>query len=95
MAAWTYGGGTVSAPGEAEYLDARLISSDLISVFRVSPLRGSSFLAAEDKVGAAPVAIISTRLWQNRYGANPSVVGMSLTYDGKAYTVVGVAPSSL
>ena len=92
VAAWTYGGGTVSAPGEAEYVDGRLISSDLFSVLRVPLVAGRSFAAAEDQVGAAPVAIISSRLWQRRYSANPKTVGMSLSYDGKAYTVVGIAP---
>jgi predicted permease len=95
VAAWSYGGGTVSAPGEAEYIDGRLISSDLFSVLRVPLVQGRSFVAADDRVGAAPVAIVSTRLWQRRYGSNPKAVGMSLTYEGKAYTVVGVAPPSL
>ena len=92
MAAWSYGGGTVSAPGEAEYVDGRVISSDLFSVFRVPMKEGRSFLPADDQTGAAPVAIISTRLWQRLYGASPSAIGMSLSYDGKAYTVIGVAP---
>src|SRR5579871_1507771 len=95
VAAWTYGGGTVSSPGEPEYVDGRLISSNLFSVLRVPLAAGRSFVAADDQVGAAPVAIISTRLWQRRYGANPKAVGMSLAYDGKAYTVVGVAPPGL
>ena len=95
VAAWTYGGGTVSAPGEAEYVDGRLISSDLFSVLRVPLVQGRSFLATDDRVGGPPVAIISARLWQRRYGANPEAVGMSLTYEGKTYTVVGVAPPGL
>ena len=95
VAAWTYGGGTVTSPGEPEYVDGRLISADLFSVLRVPLTKGRSFDSAEDKVGAAPVAIISTHLWQRRYGANPNAVGMSLNYDGKAYTVVGIAPSGL
>jgi len=94
IAAWTYGGGTVSSPGEAEYVDGRVISSNLLSVLRVPLVAGRSFVAADDQVGAAPVAIISTRLWQSRYGANPRAIGMPLGYDGKAYTVVGVAPPS-
>lgn len=93
VAAWTYGGGTVSAPGQPEYLDGRQISSDLFSVLRVPLARGRSFLPAEDLVGGAPVAIISTRLWQRRYGAAPRAIGMALTYEGKAYTVVGIAPA--
>lgn len=92
VAAWTYGGGTVSAPGEPEYADGRLISADIFSVLRVPLSMGGPFVSAEDQVGAAPVAIISTRLWQRRYGANPRVIGTPLTYEGKAYTVVGVAP---
>jgi len=67
----------------------------LFSVLRVPPVYGRSFVAADDQVGAAPVAIISRRLWQRRYGANPKAVGISLAYDGKAYTVVGVAPPGL
>jgi len=95
VAAWTYGGGTVTSPGEPEYVDGRSISADLFSVLRVPLAMGRSFDSAEDKVGSAPVAIISTRLWQRRYGANPKALGMSLNYDGKAYTVVGIAPPGL
>src|SRR5215471_11682337 len=90
VTAWTYGGGTVSAPGEPEYVDGRLISSDLFSVLRVPLVTGRSFVATDDQVGAAPVAIISTRLWQRRYGSNPKAVGMSLAYDGKA--ICGLKP---
>ena len=92
VAAWTYSGGIVSRPGEAEYVDGRQISADLFSVLHVALTMGRSFARAEDQVGGAPVAIISTRLWQRRYGASPKSVGTSLIYDGKAYTVVGVAP---
>lgn len=92
VVAWTYSGGTVSAPGEAEYTDGRQISSNLFSVLRVRLVNGRSFMSSEDQVGGAHVAIISTRLWQRRYGANPNAIGMSLNYDGKAYIVVGVAP---
>lgn len=92
VAAWTYSGGTVSAPGQVEYVDGRQISPELFSVLRVPLVQGRPFLPAENLVGSAPVAIISSRLWQRRYGADPTAVGRPLTYDGKAYTVVGIAP---
>src|SRR5436190_1612336 len=92
VAAWGYGGGTLSAPGEPEYVSGRRISSELFSVLKLQLVSGRSFDAKEDQLGAAPVAIISTRLWQLRYGSDPSAVGMSLNYDGKAYTIVGIAP---
>jgi len=92
IAAWTYSGGTVSSPGEPEYMEGRRISPDLFSVLRLPLLAGRSFLAAEDQRGSTPVAIISARLWQQRYGADPRAIGMTIAYDGKAYTIVGVAP---
>lgn len=94
IAAWTYSGGTISAPGNPEYADARQISSELFAVLGIPLLHGRSFTATEDVTGGAPVAIISTGLWQRRFGGDEGVVGRSLTYDGKAYTIVGVAPSA-
>ena len=93
LAAWNYGGGTLSAPGEAEYVDGRQISSELFSVFGIALARGRAFLPEEDRPGAPPVAIISYGLWQRRYGGSPSAVGRPLVLDGKSYTVVGIAPA--
>src|SRR6202035_3502259 len=93
MAAWNYGGGTLSASGEAEYVDGRQISSDLFSVFGIPLSRGRAFLPEEDRPGAPPVAIISYGLWQRRYGASPSAIGQPLVVDGTPYTVVGIVPA--
>jgi predicted permease len=93
MAAWSYGGGTVSEPGDAEYVVGRQISSQLFSVYGVTLSRGRAFLPEEDRPGAAPVAIISYSLWQRRYSGGRSAIGSRLIFDGKAYTVVGIAPA--
>jgi putative ABC transport system permease protein len=93
MAAWSYGGGTVSEPGDAEYVVGRQISSQLFSVYGVTLPRGRAFLPEEDRPGAAPVAIISYGFWQRRYSGSQSAIGSRLIFDGKAYTVVGVAPA--
>jgi predicted permease len=93
MAAWNYGGGTLSAPGEAEYVDGRQISSELFSVFGIALERGRAFLPKEDRPGAPPVAIISYGLWQRRYDGSQSAVGSPLVLDGKSYTVVGIVPA--
>ncbi len=92
VAAWTYSGGTISSPGDAEYVDGRQISSDLFYVLELPLLEGRSFTRAEDVRGGPAVAIISSRLWQRRFGADRSAIGRTLTYEGRAYTVVGVAP---
>jgi predicted permease len=95
MAAWHEGGGTVSRPGEADYFSGREVSANLFSVLGVNLLRGRAFLPEEDRAGGPPVAIISYRLWQQRYGGSPAAVGQELVFDGKVCTVTGVAPPDL
>src|SRR6202030_2296344 len=93
LAAWTYAGGTISEPGEPEYVNGRDISAELFSTLGISPVQGRAFSPDEDRPGAPAVAIISYGLWQRDFGGQPSAIGRSLVYDGKPYTVVGIAPS--
>ncbi|HWX39857.1 MAG TPA: ABC transporter permease [Blastocatellia bacterium] len=74
-------------------MDGREISSELFSVLGITPAKGRAFLPEEDRPGGAPVVIISYSLWQRRFGGSPSAIGMPLVFDGKPYTVVGVAPA--
>jgi predicted permease len=94
LAAWTYGGGTISNPGEAEYADGIQISEELLPVLGVTPILGRNFAHDEDRVGGGPVAIISYGLWQRRFEGNPGVVGRSIVLDKKNYTIVGVTPAN-
>jgi predicted permease len=93
MAAWRPAGGTLSEPGDPEYVNARQVSSGLFSVLRVAPIQGREFLAEEDRSGAAPVAVISQALWQRRFGASPAAIGGTLVFDGKRYRIIGIAPA--
>ena len=87
-------GYNLTGRGEAEQARARLITSDLFSVLGVHPLLGRDFAAGEDRIGAAPVAIISEGLWRRKFDASPDAIGKSLTLDGRDYSLVGVIPSS-
>ena len=58
----------------------------------VTPLQGRVFRSDEEKVGGEKVVMIGHALWSRRHGADPAVVGSTLTVDGEAHTVVGVAP---
>lgn len=95
LAAWRYGGGTLTSAGEPEYVEGREVSADLLSMLGVHVLRGRGFLREEDRLGAPPVAIISDQLWRSRYAARESAIGTPLVYDGKPYTIIGVAPAGL
>ncbi|HEX4807317.1 MAG TPA: ABC transporter permease, partial [Bryobacteraceae bacterium] len=90
---WTFSGGTISAPGEPEYLDSRQISANLFPTLGISPAYGRSFRPEEDRPGAAPVAMISYNLWQRRFAGDRSALGKKLIFDGKTYVVIGIAPA--
>jgi predicted permease len=93
LAAWTYAGGTVSEPGEPQYVNGRQISAELFSTLGISPVQGRAFRPDEDQPGTQAVAIISNGLWQRDFGGDASAIGRSLVYEGKPYTVVGIAPA--
>lgn len=92
IAGWTYGGGTISAPGGPEYVDGRQVSAELFPTLGIVPLQGRIFRPDDDRQGAAPAAIISYGLWQRRFGGDPSAVGRTLVFEGKPHSVVGIAP---
>jgi putative ABC transport system permease protein len=80
----------LTGAGEAESLDARMVSHDYFRVMRFAPVAGRDFSEEDDKPGAAPVTIISYGLWHQRFGGDPNVVGRSITLDDRPYTVIGV-----
>jgi predicted permease len=74
-----------SYPGE-------FVSGNYFAMFGIKPYAGRTFTPADDAPSAAPVAVISYRLWQQRYGADPSVIGSIFNFNGKPFTVVGITP---
>ncbi|MGC1385105.1 MAG: ABC transporter permease [Candidatus Acidiferrales bacterium] len=92
LAAWSWGGGTITGVGHAEYLDGRAFSSDIFSVLGVQPERGRAFTMEEERGGGAPVVIISYRLWQRLYAGSEDAIGKQLELDGVSRTIVGVTP---
>ena len=64
--------------GEPEQIDGDLVSSDFFSILGVKPVRGRLFIAGEDEVGAAPVALIGEDLWRRKFNSSPDIVGKSI-----------------
>jgi putative ABC transport system permease protein len=93
-------GGVVSVTGGAEPVRVRLgiVSADFFRVLGVQPARGRPFTPEELRVGAPPAVLVSHQLWQRQLGANPQAVAsgtLTLTFEGRAFTVVGVLPPSV
>ncbi len=78
--------------GEASRLNASIVSWNLFELLGVQPQIGRPFAAADDQAGAAPVTLLTHEFWERAFGADPGVVGRSLTFDGMKFTVIGVLP---
>ncbi|MBP7050614.1 MAG: ABC transporter permease [Phycisphaerae bacterium] len=70
---------------------ATFVSANYFPFLGAAPARGRGFLPAEERVGGAPVVVLSHRLWR-RLGADPTLVGEVLSVNGVRCEVVGVAP---
>lgn len=87
-----HAGGSVNLTGlaEPERIRAARVSASVFSVLGARPVAGRLFLPDEDQPGHQRVVIISGRLWKSRFGADPEVVGRSITLNNQDYEVVGV-----
>ena|SRR5579884_2647912 len=83
----------LTAPGTAEHLKGREISSGFFETLGVKLALGREFTAEEDRPGGTPAAIVSDALWRDRLGSSPSAIGKPVTLDGVDYTVIGVLPA--
>lgn len=91
VAAFRGGQFDLSGQGEPERITAERVNSGLFSLLGVEPALGRAFTADEDTPGHA-LAILSDALWRRRFGAEPGVVGRTVSLDRKPYTVIGVMP---
>jgi putative ABC transport system permease protein len=93
LAATTEVGFNLGGASRPERVRALRVSSGYFRLLGVAPELGREFLGDEDRIGGPNVAILSHALWERNFGADPKVIGRSITLDGAPFTVVGVMPS--
>ncbi|HKQ75451.1 MAG TPA: ABC transporter permease [Blastocatellia bacterium] len=78
---------------EMEQVIGEMVSGNYFDLLGVKALNGRTFLPEEDQTpGSHPVAVISHGLWSRRFGADPGLIGKTITINNQALTVIGVAP---
>ena len=80
--------------GEPERVGSVTASANIFRVLRRQPALGRAFEAADSVRGRAAV-ILSDATWRERFGADPAIVGRTLSIQGQSRTVVGVLPADL
>ena len=83
----------VTINGNPQRYTGAYVSADFFRILGVSPIVGRDFTAADDKAGAAKVALISHQLWQRDFNGSADVVGKGVRINGKSATIVGVMPA--
>lgn len=79
--------------GETAEIGVAEITRNFFSVLGTSPQLGRTFTAAEEEP-QQNVVVLTDSLWRHRFGANPRIVGKSITLNGANYEVIGVMPRS-
>jgi putative ABC transport system permease protein len=82
---------TLAEPGGPERIDGAAVTSSFFQALRVAPARGQVFGEDAERSGGERVVVLGDRLWR-RLGADPTLVGRSLTLGGEPHTVVGILP---
>jgi len=82
----------IAGDGEPEQVEGSPITHNLLPLLGTAPLLGRNFSSGEDRPGGDQVALISYRLWQQRYGGDRAILGRQLLLDNAKFHVVGVMP---
>jgi putative ABC transport system permease protein len=90
IAAFTPWGPTLAGV-EPERLSAVRITGNFFDVLGVGPQIGGLIDPSDE---TSRIAVLSHRLWARRFGADPAVVGTSVTLNDESYVVVGILPES-
>ncbi|MBL9135472.1 MAG: ABC transporter permease [Verrucomicrobiales bacterium] len=80
------------AKSEAVGANGMIVSDNFFSALRVQPALGRLFSPGSSAPDAAHQVVISSEWWERHHGADPAVVGQSLSLNGAQYTVIGVLP---
>ncbi|HEY2848572.1 MAG TPA: ABC transporter permease, partial [Gemmatimonadaceae bacterium] len=86
-------GTTLTGGDRAERAVGQLVSANYFDALGVRPMLGRGFSAGDDVgMNAHPVTVISYRLWKDRLGGDPAIVGKTQLYNGVPHTIIGVTP---
>jgi predicted permease len=80
----------LTGEGRPERVDGVRVSSSFFPLFGARALRGRVFTADEDQPGRTLSVILTNGFWRRRFGADPNIVGKTLTLNGNTLTIIGV-----
>ncbi len=94
MAGYRETGYSLTGLGDAEQVQAEMVSHEFFPILQVQPILGRTFTPEEDVLHGPKTAVISEHFWKTRFGGATDVVGKTLHLDADSYQIIGVVPDS-
>ncbi|MGA7767656.1 MAG: ABC transporter permease [Candidatus Sulfotelmatobacter sp.] len=82
----------INSNSTAEARSSEFVSGNYFQMFGIGAYAGRTFTAEDDRPTGSPAAVMSYRAWQEKYGADPSMIGAPVAINGQPFSLVGVAP---
>jgi len=86
---------TLTGHGEPQALNGQRIDPTFLPTLGVMPAIGRNFTEAEDAPNGPLVCILSHEVWATQFGGRETIVGETISLDGRSYEVVGIMPPHL
>jgi predicted permease len=77
---------------QAEIINGQAVTGGYYAGLKAQPSLGRGITPEDDKPGAVPVVVLTHQFWQERFGANPGVIGQPLKLNKQSFTIIGVTP---
>jgi putative ABC transport system permease protein len=95
MAAWVDAGFSWTANSDVEVVRGLEVTATFLPTMKVTPVLGRNFRDDEDRPGGnVRVVIVSDGFWRRALGADPNVIGRTISLSRYSFTIVGVLPPS-
>jgi predicted permease len=93
MAIYRHEDYNLTGTGRATRVNGLMVSAGFLVTLGLRPALGRDFNTSDDRLGAAPVVLLSDGFWRQYFGGDRSVMGRALQLNGTSYTIVGILPS--
>src|SRR5262249_53162473 len=93
LAVYDGSGKTLTGRGAPASLPGSEVSASFFDVLRVRPALGRAFETGENEPGHTKVVVLGDRVWRERFGADPGVVGRRVQLAREPFPIVGIAPA--
>ncbi len=92
LAGYYFGTINLSGTEGPERFSGGFVSANTFDLLRVWPVLGRAFQAGDDAPGAPLVVLLGYRVWEDRYGGDPDVLGKIVKVNGEQAAIIGVMP---